>query len=297
MKMILPNANSIATFDGVIPKKNDLPYFRKEKQNYCSMLTNNGDSNYMMLNETGNLIMNLCTGSNSVQDILKQMQNMFPEIAENTLFEDIVKVLHTLTQSNAISWRNKDMIYANPFCFMASDTFSDECTFSLVMEYEIRETVAYIKDAIANKKNEKDFLLYIWGTNHREYGNPVVVRQCLYSYYRDFFVLKSRGRIAGVIIVQPATDVFLNEATIQMIALPSEFIEPSLKSIMDYYGTFPFKKINLLRIQLPIDFCESTPKFVKLIDAIGFSLESLQKGAYLNKDLYSYSANLDTDEK
>ena len=109
MKMDVPNTGSLASFEGLIPKRNELPYYRKENNGYSSMLTNNGDYNYSMLNGTGNVILELCTGENSVHAILSKLQDKYPDVPEKTLFDDIVRVLHMLTQIDAISWMDKDM--------------------------------------------------------------------------------------------------------------------------------------------------------------------------------------------
>lgn len=295
MKMDVPNTGSLASFEGLIPKRNELPYYRKENNGYSSMLTNNGDYNYSMLNGTGNVILELCTGENSVHAILSKLQDKYPDVPEKTLFDDIVRVLHMLTQIDAISWRDKDMRNSNPFSFTASEVISDGCTLSLVMEHEIRETVKFIRDAIAKNHNEQSAFCYIWGTNYREYENATVVRQCLYSYYKDFFTLKSNGQIIGTVIVRPAIEAFLNEATIQLMALPNSYVKPVIRSIISFYASFPFKKINLLRIQLPKDFYETNQEFVSSLELSGFSLEALQKNAYLDRDLYSYAVNLKID--
>lgn len=184
---------------------------------------------------------------------------------------------------------------SNPFSFTASEVISDGCTLSLVMEHEIRETVKFIRDAIAKNHNEQCAFCYIWGTNYREYENATVVRQCLYSYYKDFFTLKSKGQIIGTVIVRPAIEAFLNEATIQLMALPNSYVKPVIRSIISFYASFPFKKINLLRIQLPKDFYETNQEFVSFLELSGFSLEALQKNAYLDRDLYSYAVNLKID--
>lgn len=293
MKMIIPKTGSIDYFSGFIPKRNDLPYYRKENNNYSSMLTNNGDSDYSMLNGTGNLILSLCTGSNSVHDILVHLQNEYPDVSEKTLFDDLVKVLHLLTQTNAINWRNKDMANKNPFSFSAVGQLSENCTISLAMEHEIRELVAFNRDAITHIADKQENILnYVWGTNYREYDSGTIIRQCLYSYYKDFFLIKSSGHIIGSIIVRPALEVFLNKATIQMLTIPKHLIEPALKNIVSFYSTFPFKRINLLEILIPEDFYDEHPFFIEHLKAVGFSLESVQNKVYLNKSLYSYSIPL-----
>lgn len=54
-------------------------------------------------------------------------------------------------------------------------------------------------------------------------------------------------------------------------------------------------EVNLLRIQLPKDFYETNQEFVSSLELSGFSLEALQKNAYLDRDLYSYAVNLKID--
>ena len=47
-------------------------YIRAEKDGYYSLLTDNGDLNYTMLNITSKYILDLCDGNKNVEEILKK---------------------------------------------------------------------------------------------------------------------------------------------------------------------------------------------------------------------------------
>ena len=84
----------------------------------------------------------------------------------------------------------------------------------------------------------------------REYMSPTMIRQCLYSYYKDFFVIKCQRKIIGVIAVKPAHEAYLNDAVIQLISVPKYLFNRCIKEVISYYRDFPYKKINALRVYL-----------------------------------------------
>lgn len=230
------------------------------------------------------------------QDSLASYKRMrailaYPKILNGEIEIDAINTIEVQNLNYGFS-DQKHMVFSNANC-----VFKKGESYSIIGENGEGKSTLFkiLRDAIAKNHNEQCAFCYIWGTNYREYENATVVRQCLYSYYKDFFTLKSKGQIIGTVIVRPAIEAFLNEATIQLMALPNSYVKPVIRSIISFYASFPFKKINLLRIQLPKDFYETNQEFVSSLELSGFSLEALQKNAYLDRDLYSYAVNLKID--
>lgn len=134
---------------------------------------------------------------------------------------------------------------------------------------------------------------YFWGNDYREYVSPTMIRQCLYSYYKDFFVLKEHGEIIGVIAVKPAHEAYLNDAVIQLVSVPKNFFSSCIKEILLYYNNFPYKKINALRIQIAKKSSSEEIEIADALEANGFVLESIREKEYCgNQDIYVYSTHI-----
>lgn len=288
MNIAITSFKNVESFSNTKPLKMEIPYFRKENNGYYSVLTNNGDSNYSMLNQTSFQILSLCDGARTVKDILSVLKEQYPDVLERTLFSDLSTVLGTLTYINAIEWKDDEKVNANPYQVNAS-VILNQYTLSLVAENEIRDLAAFLRTVAREPTSITGNLNYVWGTDYREYDNSAIIRQCLYSYYKDFFALKQHSLMVGAIVVQPSHEAFLNAAMIQLISLPPECTKLAITEIIDYYSKFPYKKINLLRIQLPQTYYEQNQKLVNDLVAIGFNLESKQSKVYCEQDMYTYS--------
>lgn len=286
-------------FKTLKPQKSEtIPYFREEKNGYFSMLTNNGDSNYTMINKTSKQILDLCNGENSVDQLWNIMCQQYTTIPPETLKKDLLITLGELTRLNAIEWKKRDNINTNPFVLSASAIITDQISVSLAGENDIRDLSRFFATFVKTRKEISDnSYKYFWGTDYREYTSPIIIRQCLYSYFKDFFVIKRQGEILGVITVKPAYEAYLHDATIQMFDVPKELFKPALLQILDYYAAFPFKKINTIKILLPENYVETNPQLIDDLIEIGFSLNCLGKKEYGNdEDLHTYSIQLHSED-
>lgn len=90
----------------LVPKKRSEgeKYFREEKDGYYSLLTDNGDLNYTMLNETSKYILDLCDGDKNVGEILNILSNKFRDVERNRLAADLENALFNLTRIRLIKW-------------------------------------------------------------------------------------------------------------------------------------------------------------------------------------------------
>lgn len=288
MKIKYPEGNNITALKDLRPLVKSIPYIREERNGFWSLLTYNGDPNYSMLNKTGHMVLELCDGVNDPLDILSRLSAVYPEVSAENLQYDLLKILLSLTQTNTIEWRNKKDMSENPFPITAATVFSDGTFFSLVMEHEIRELSEFLSDVLNAHEADDGNSCYVWGENHAEYLDPLVIRQCLYSYYKDFFVLKRDGLIIGAIIVHPSIESYLNGADIQFVSIPSDSLISALKEVSSYYAQFPYKKINYMQIRMPKAFVQANNEFVSNLLSAGYIQESVRKHAYLNEDLITY---------
>lgn len=277
-------------------KAESIPYLREEKNGYFSMLSNNGDPNYSIINKTSKQILDLCDGNKSVDNLWNIMCDQYTNVPKDMLKKDLLIALGELTRLNAIEWESKDNMSTNPFVLKASAVITDQISVSLAGENDIRDISSFLGTFIKNynETDESDYK-YFWGTDYREYTSPMIVRQCLYSYFKDFFVVKQQGDVLGLVVVKPANELFLHDATIQMFDVPKELFKSVIFEIMNYYAAFPFKKITSLKVLLAENYVNSNSQIVEELAELGFSLNCVGKKEYGDgEDLHTYSIQLNT---
>ena len=174
----------------------------------------------------------------------------------------------------------------SPFLSTETEKLEGGYTLSLANEGDIRNLQKIFSEFFKKKESNVEEISYFFGNDKREFLNFTAIRQCLYSYYKDFFLIKKNDKIVGTVVVKPMYEVFLNSATIQMILLPAEILNSVMNIIKLYYEKCEYRKINSLRIYLP----EQEKKLENIIKTCGFKFEGVLKKEYLdNVDLNLYS--------
>lgn len=277
------------------PRRLPVPYSRTENNGYCSMLTNNGDSNYTMCNSTSMKILDMCNGEKTVEQILCTLVELYPEVEKSRAERDLIHTLSNFTRLDAIEWKDDDGMSNNPFVLTAIGHIDEQVMIALAGEDDIRDLSVFFQDFIKQGPHDNltDTYSYFWGNDYREYMSPTMIRQCLYSYYKDFFVIKCQRKIIGVIAVKPAHEAYLNDAVIQLISVPKYLFNRCIKEVISYYRGFPYKKINALRVQVPNGNEDAKNVIEAALVPNGFSLEAIREKEYCgNQDIYVYCARI-----
>ena len=277
------------------PRRLPVPYSRTENNGYCSMLTNNGDSNYTMCNSTSMKILDMCNGEKTVEQILCTLVELYPEVEKSRAERDLIHTLSNFTRLDAIEWKDDDGMSNNPFVLTAVGHIDEQVMIALAGEDDIRDLSVFFQDFIKQEPHDNltDTYSYFWGNDYREYMSPTMIRQCLYSYYKDFFVIKCQRKIIGVIAVKPAHEAYLNDAVIQLISVPKYLFNRCIKEVISYYRDFPYKKINALRVQVPNGNEDAKNVIEAALVPNGFSLEAIREKEYCgNQDIYVYCARI-----
>lgn len=277
------------------PRRLPVPYSRTENNGYCSMLTNNGDSNYTMCNSTSMKILDMCNGEKTVEQILCTLVELYPEVEKSRAERDMIHTLSNFTRLDAIEWKDDDGMSNNPFVLTAVGHIDEQVMIALAGEDDIRDLSVFFQNFIkqGSHDNLTDTYSYFWGNDYREYMSPTMIRQCLYSYYKDFFVIKCQRKIIGVIAVKPAHEAYLNDAVIQLISVPKYLFNRCIKEVISYYRDFPYKKINALRVQVPNGNEDAKNVIEAALVPNGFSLEAIREKEYCgNQDIYVYCARI-----
>ena len=155
-----------------------------------------------------------------------------------------IATLFNLTRIRVIRWKGENDMNNTPFLAQGEEKLEKEYSISLAKESDIRISqkmfAKFFKETEAGEKKVK----YFFGNDRREFYSFIAIRQFLYSYYKDFFLLKKDAQLMGVIVVQPSQETYLNSATIQMIDTPQDIFQQAINAVKKYYSEASFKKIE-----------------------------------------------------
>ena len=190
----------------MIPQKRSegIKYIRTEKSGYYSLLSDNGELNYTMLNETSKYILDSCDGTRTVGEILDLLCVKYKDVEKEQIGADLEATLFNLTRIRVIRWKGENDMNNTPFLAQGEEKLEKEYSISLAKESDIRISqkmfAKFFKETEAGEKKVK----YFFGNDRREFYSFIAIRQFLYSYYKDFFLLKKDAQLMGVIVVQPS---------------------------------------------------------------------------------------------
>ena len=88
----------------MIPQKRSegIKYIRTEKSGYYSLLSDNGELNYTMLNETSKYILDSCDGTRTVGEILDLLCVKYKDVEKEKIGADLEATLFNLTRIRVI---------------------------------------------------------------------------------------------------------------------------------------------------------------------------------------------------
>ena len=165
---------------------------RAEKDGYYSLLTDNGDLNYTMLNITSKYILDLCDGNKNVEEILNILAEQYKNVERKRLATDLENVLFNLTRIRLIKWKGEENMNNNQGMFFPQNNIPNPINNNEQSQImgDMRTLQKRFSEFFKKKEPNVEDISYFFGNDKREFLNFTAIRQCLYSYYKDFFIIK-----------------------------------------------------------------------------------------------------------
>lgn len=95
--------------DVLIPTRRHVPYCRREKSGYYSLIGNNGSSSFSMINETAREIIELCDGRKTLGEIFACLRDEYPDAQAETINEIYLTRLMCSTDCGLLASRTRWM--------------------------------------------------------------------------------------------------------------------------------------------------------------------------------------------
>lgn len=172
-------------------RTDNISYMREERKNYISVHSNRAPwLQEVFLNFTMQKILVLCDGYTNVEKIVDVFYRLYDyKIAIDQIKVDIVKGLEELSMCKLIDWEE-----GNPF-MKRLNIITEGKEFSLIEEKDIKELMSFITRKV--NSNEVNYVHIM--SDQDVYKEEVYIRDKLFNFTEDFYILKSNEEIIGLI--------------------------------------------------------------------------------------------------
>ena len=167
---------------------------------------------------------------------------------------------------------------------------NDNYSITLATEDNFRGICSFFEDDNINNNDRTNYLAPRSSLN--EYKDEVVLREKLFSYSEEFFLLKKNDKIEGILtVVQPVNKLMPRKTTVAglgFVSLPNEYMVEVIEFAKKL--TPEISVGNVSKIKLVIAKDDATNEHViKYFENSGFNSECILKNEINNQDLEIFS--------
>jgi len=270
--------------------KDNLMYFRDEKEGYMTLISKeHPETMELIINPTSKEILEFCDGNRTISDIYKAFEEGYPDVSKKRLQLDINKTLSTYSRLGIIKWKGK-----NPFINEMREEIGGDFSISVGYEEHLPVIMDFLNSFGIHEQEYNipdDFYFYLNPIllPNQEYKD-VVIRQKLFSFSEEFFILREKNKLLGLItmgvpIIQQGKT---KAGVINLIVIKKE--DEIFKNLLEYIlRIFPmFSIVEPTKIKF---FSEKKDKdIISHLKENGFVLEGTLKNEIgFNRDITLYS--------
>lgn len=265
--------------DVLIPTRRHVPYCRREKSGYYSLIGNNGSSSFSMINETAREIIELCDGRKTLGEIFACLRDEYPDAQAETIKRDLFNSIDVLYGLRIIGFENKMDAEMNKL-----ENIDSVYSVWIADEEDLPEITSYMRRA----EKRQAGVAYCWGEDLARYFDSVNVRRKLFDFSSDCFLLKraddvrkkAGGEISALIEIEYPTDIFVNSAYVNLVVGDCGHLGSLLRVITKYLRSCRYRSVNSIRIRIPkVDEAYLEDTLSAYLEA-GFELEAIQRREY-----------------
>lgn len=177
--------------------RDSLRYEREERDGYYTFVPKwHPETRELIVNATSKLILDLCDGSRSLEEIGTTMREYFPAVQAATIEQDLLKTVGAFSRVGVVSW-----IGENPFLNSQREPIDDRWSLAVGQEDKIEEILELIssKGLFDGEASPAGIVKFVSPEVRKvEYG-AVPLRSKLFSYSEEFMLLYAGDDVAGLV--------------------------------------------------------------------------------------------------
>lgn len=200
-------------------------YIRKENNNHYSIVskTNLGGDKVKIINQTSMYIMEQCDGKRSINEIVSELHNKFPEVDKEIIQNDVLGTIFFLKETGFVEINKAEVNEIEP------PVFKEGYKLSKLEQKDSKR----ISEFILNTFNEESKDFYVNSINESFLYNPLVLDQRLANETEELFLIEKDSEILGVIGVSNEASYF-SKSEISLIIIKNNDIEILSTLLLDY---------------------------------------------------------------
>lgn len=224
----------------------NLAYERPEKDGYYTFVPkHHPETMELIINSTGKQILDLCDGSRTVNQIIGEMSARYSKVALRTLERDVSKTLSKYSRLAIVEWDGE-----NPFLFRREEPAGHGRVMSIAQDFEILPLKTFIQ-SISSPQSEgvvnAESFAFSSPLCHANDYTELALRQRLFSYAEEFFLLREGGEIVGMISI---TTPLLQDSVghLKIVACPQDSFGEFISYSRDAFLYLTIKPVTKLRL-------------------------------------------------
>lgn len=226
--------------------KENLRYFREEKEGYWTFISKaHPEVKELICNPTAYQVLTSCNGKNCVSDIYRILENRYPKVDKERIRMDINKTLITFSRVGIVNWNG-----INPFENKMEETLKNDLSGSIGYETDLPIIMEFLNSYGIPQRNysmPKDFIFYSNPLLPSKFYYEVNVRQRIFGYIEEFFLLRQKENLIGIVTLglnsNVNTNLPTNVGTFNLIILNEKY--GIFSELLNYVlNTFPLISIK-----------------------------------------------------
>jgi hypothetical protein len=184
-------------------QKDKICFAREEKKGHQTLALEHNPTNIHLLNATGRLILNLCDGKNSLENIHNALKKHFPDTSSDNLQHYLNKFLTNMSIQGLVNWADD----YNPLWPRDSNSqieISENICVKRATEKEFRDIVVFVQSVIGcGQKNvgHEDFVVIASPIVYSGMYCDLMIRARMFNYSERFFFLECDGEKIGLLCI------------------------------------------------------------------------------------------------
>lgn len=239
--------------------ENNLEFIREEKNGYYLLMSKyHPEIRELIVNSSAFEMLKFCDGLSTVEDIVRKMKEKYPGAAEELIKRDVDRVFSSMSRLIILEWNGE-----NPYLFRREDYLDCNYLLRVGSEEDITDIISFLdKHGTLNDTGpvSEGFVRYASPLLKAMEYQEVPLRQKLFGYVEEFFLLTKDEEITGIIGLRlPLAP--LQSASISIIECPETYLNELIGYATD---TLPYVSVqSTAKIAMAEEVGVSLPKSIR----------------------------------
>lgn len=228
-------------------RKTNLQYEREEKDGYFTIVSRlHPETRELIINKTARAVLELCNGERDIDQVMTEFENLHQDVSKERLQADVNQILGVYTRLGVVEWLGE-----NPFLNRKEEPIGEGYSLGIAQEGDISRIETFLQTKHSVSESGKYFCHESALVTKGEY-NKLALRQKLFSYNEEFFLLEKERKIEGLVAISIPHYLREQAAIIKLLYCPDDYTKNLLEYARDYYPRLSTRDIT------KIELCEST---------------------------------------